>query len=392
MRDFVYIAWRYLTFHYWRSLTLLLCVSLIVLLPLSLNLLLDETERNLLARANATPLLLGAKGSSLDLVMSSLYFSAEPVSSLRYDEYKRVLSSGLALGIPIYNRYSARGFPIIGTGIEYFEFRKLVVEQGRMLAVLGECVIGANVASDLGLTVGDHLVSSPENAFDLAGAYPLKMEVVGILGRAHTPDDLAVFVDTKTAWIIEGLGHGHQDLQTAPADVLLQYENGTKTANAKLEHFMRITPDNIGSFHFHGASNEYPLTAIIAVPHDDKASTLLRGRYLAEDTGAQIIRPRGVIGALLNEIFRIKNVLDSVLGLISGATVALIGLVFALSWRLRQHELATLFRLGASRLTTVRLLSAEVAIIVLGSALLCAAVLSLTHVYATELIRAFVIR
>ena len=79
MRDFVYIAWRYLTFHYWRSLTLLLCVSLIVLLPLSLNLLLDETERNLLARANSTPLLLGAKGSSLDLVMSSLYFSAEPV-------------------------------------------------------------------------------------------------------------------------------------------------------------------------------------------------------------------------------------------------------------------------------------------------------------------------
>jgi putative ABC transport system permease protein len=33
-----------------------------------------------------------------------------------------------------------------------------------------------------------------------------------VLERAHTPDDLAVFVDIKTAWVIEGIGHGHQDL------------------------------------------------------------------------------------------------------------------------------------------------------------------------------------
>ena len=43
----------------------------------------------------------------------------------------------------------------------------------------------------------------PENLFDIAGVYPLKMEVVGILEATHTSDDLGIFVDLKTAWIIQ---------------------------------------------------------------------------------------------------------------------------------------------------------------------------------------------
>ena len=61
----------------------------------------------------------------------------------------------------------------------------------------------------LGLGPGDSLVSSPENFFDLAGVYPLKMEIVGVLETSDSPDDLAVFTDLKTNWIIMGLGHGH---------------------------------------------------------------------------------------------------------------------------------------------------------------------------------------
>ncbi len=57
-----------------RSLTLVACVTLIAFLPLSLELLLDESQRQLLSRAETTPLVVGAKGSSLDLVMNSLYF------------------------------------------------------------------------------------------------------------------------------------------------------------------------------------------------------------------------------------------------------------------------------------------------------------------------------
>ena len=121
-------------------------------------------------------------------------------------EADQIDETGFAYAIPIYNRYAARGYPIIGTTVDYMDFRQLEIESGRMLAVLGECVLGPTVADQLGLSPGDFLISSPENPFDLGGVYPLKMNVVGVLARHHTPDDRAVFVDVKTAWVIEGTG------------------------------------------------------------------------------------------------------------------------------------------------------------------------------------------
>ena len=40
--------------------------------------------------------------------------------------------------------------------------------------------------------------------FDLAGVYPLKMHVAGVLEPTGGPDDAAVFVDIRTSWVIEG--------------------------------------------------------------------------------------------------------------------------------------------------------------------------------------------
>ena len=54
-------------------------------------------------------------------------------------------------------------------------------------------VVGARAARELGVGPGDGLVSSPESVFDLAGVYPLRMRVVGVLAPAHGPDDLAIF-------------------------------------------------------------------------------------------------------------------------------------------------------------------------------------------------------
>jgi putative ABC transport system permease protein len=118
---------------------------------------------------------------------------------------------------------------------------------------VGDAVLGAAVADRLGLEPGDALVSSPENLFDLAGVYPLKMNVVGVLKKSHTSDDLAVFVDLKTAWIIEGLGHGHQDLvKSQDTSVILNRTEKNVTANAKLQIYTEISKLNLDSFHFHG--------------------------------------------------------------------------------------------------------------------------------------------
>ncbi|MDH3887530.1 MAG: ABC transporter permease, partial [Gammaproteobacteria bacterium] len=283
--DSLYIAWKYLNFSKARTATLVACVTLIAVLPLALQLLLAETERQLLSRAASTPLLLGAPGSALDLVMNGLYFDDEVPELISMAAVTTLADSGLASPIPLYVRFKARRFPIVGTTLDYFDFRGLALATGRPLALLGECVVGAEVAERLDLKAGDSLLSSPETVFDLAGVYPLNMKVAGVLARAHTPDDLAVFVDIKTAWVVEGLVHGHQDLRRVEdAGVIIEQTSDNLIANAKLVEYTEITPGNIESFHFHGAPGDYPLSALITVPNDAKSATILRGRYLDGDS------------------------------------------------------------------------------------------------------------
>jgi putative ABC transport system permease protein len=305
----------------------------------------------------------------------------------------RVMDADLAVPIPLYVRFRTRGAPIVGTTLDYFDFRGLKVAEGNPLTMLGDCVVGASAAEALGLKPGDSLVSSPENLFDLAGVYPLKMKVAGILERKHTSDDLAVFVDLKTAWIIQGLMHGHEDVtKTRDQSVILKQTEGNVTANAKLFQYTEITEENMDSFHFHGDSSVYPITAVIAVPYDTKSGTILRGRYLSGEETHQIAKPEEVIDGLLQNIFRIKNVLDAVIVVVGLATVLAVVLVFALSLRLRQREIQTIFKLGCSRMTIARLLAAEIFIIVLSSGLLCGAMMFAVNLFANDLVRVMFIR
>jgi putative ABC transport system permease protein len=393
MIDSLYIAWKYISFNKIKTATLVACVTLISFLPLALQLLLAESERQLMSRAVSTPLVVGAKGSSLDLVMSTLYFGDEVPEIITMQVSERVDATDLALPIPVYARFKARGNPIVGTTLDYFDFRHLKIAQGRQLAVLGDCVLGARVAASLNLKPGDSLVSSPESLFDLAGVYPLKMKVSGILEKSHTSDDLAVFVDLKTAWIIQGLGHGHQDV-TRIKDPTLIYKrtDSNVAATAKLFHYTEITKDNLNSFHFHGDLGGYPITAVVAVPYDTKSGTILRGRYLKKEETEQIVKPEEVIDGLLQNIFRIKNVLDAVISVVALATVLAIVLVLALSLRLRQREIQTIFKLGCSRMTIVRLIAAEILIIASISGLLCVAMVMSVDYFANDLVRMLFIR
>jgi len=372
MIDSLYLAWRYIVFNRIKTITLVMCISLVSFLPFALKMILKESENQLMSRAATTPLLVGAKGNSLDLVMNSLYFSKEKPDFISMKAIEKIIDSYLALPIPLYTRFYAREYPIVGTSLDYFEFRKHTIASGRAFAMLGECVIGADVAARLNLGVGDSILSSPENLFDLAGVYPLKMKVTGILNKTNSVDDKAVFVDLKTTWVIQGLGHGHQDVKTiTESDAVLNRSEKLVTASAKIKQYTEINLDNLESFHFHGDPSIYPLTAIIAVPQDEKSATILRGRYLSEQKNQQIVRPKQVIEDLLGNIFQIKEFIDAVVLIVAMAMVLAIFLVFSLSFRLREKEISTILHLGCSRSTVIQLVFAEVLIIAMFSAVLC---------------------
>ena len=386
----LYVAWQYLRFHQVKTAVLIAAITLTTFLPLAVHIVVRASEIQMLDRSQATPLILGQKGSALDLVMNTLYFASKPPETVSMREADQIDETDFAFAIPIYNRYSARGYPIVGTTLDYMSFRGLEIESGRMLAVLGECVLGATVADQLDLGAGDSLISAPENPFDLGGVYPLKMNVAGVLGRSHTPDDRAVFVDVKTAWVIEGLGHGHEDVAAArDPEVVLTEKDGRLVASAKIVQYNEITADNMDSFHFHGNTGQFPLTSVIAVPHDAKSATLLRGRYLPETGSVQLIKPVDVVRALMANIFKIRRVLNIIFAVVTVAMLLTIFLVTALSLRLRQPELETMYRLGCSRLKMAQLVSAELGVIILVSTVLTAGLTALSLRWQDTLMQQF---
>ncbi|NNK38384.1 MAG: ABC transporter permease, partial [Xanthomonadales bacterium] len=255
------LGWKYLAHHRLKAVILVAAVTLMIFLPAATRLLVTDSAEALTARADRTPLLLGAAGSPLELVLNTLYFHPEQPPSLTHADFEALRSTGLARAIPLYTRFRSRGDPIVGTALEYFEFRDLSLADGRWMGILGECVIGAAVAAKRDLAVGDSVLSSPETVFDIAGVYPLKLAVTGVLSSTGSVDDNAIFVDYRTAWVIEGLGHGHQDLQgPGGAAGVLNRTDELVTANASVVQHAEITRDNVGEFHFHGALDTFPLS------------------------------------------------------------------------------------------------------------------------------------
>jgi len=366
MNDVLYMAWRYVRFHWGKTALLVSAISLVLFLPAGLHVVVEQGAQTLTARAESTPLLIGANGSAVDLTLSALYFRPPNLSPSEFREVNRVSRTGLAIGIPLHLRYTVRQQRIVGTTTDYADFRTLAVAEGRWFGLLGECVLGAEAARALGVGVGEHVLSSAGSAFDVAGAFPLRMPVVGVLEPTGTADDEAVFVDVKTTWIISGLAHGHDNVNTAQEGDkgVLTRKEGNVVANATVLSHTEITQQNVDSFHFHGDPDGFPVDAILAAPTDRKSGILLRGRYEEEGTAVQMIVPSDIVSEVLETMFSVRDyVILGGIG-VGVATLMTAALVFLLSIRLRRREIETIRKIGGSTRRLTAMLASEILLVV----------------------------
>ncbi len=365
MRRILLLAWRYVAYNRLKTSILVACMTLTLFVPIAVHVLVRHYNAELIARARSTPLIVGAKGNRYDLCLSTLYFRAESPDPVEFGEVTKLGDTGLALPIPVHARFTAHDFPVVGTSLDYFEFRGLQVREGTPPLVLGDAVVGSEVARALGLRAGGTLLTDQKNLYDLSRSYPLKMHVVGVLDATGTPDDHAVFVDVKTAWVIEGLAHGHKDMtkETSPNLILERTDENVVTTAAVYE-YAEVTPENIESFHFHGDPANFLVTAVIVVPADRKSATLLKGRYsLSKDR--QMIVPLEVIGELMGIVFKVEMFFKANFGVVAISTALFLVLVVLLSLRIRKSEMRTMFKIGASRWTVFWLQATELGMILL---------------------------
>ena len=395
LRNAVYLAFRSLWWYRGRSSLIILCLAVTLWVPVTVRLLIDQFQQEILNRAAVTPLIIGASGSRIDLVLHGLYFQSAAPPSITMEESDYVANSDFAAAIPLHVRFRTQtvdridGAPLVGTTLEYFEFRNLKVAAGESLSRLGDCVLGAGFAERTGLRPGASLMSAPRNAFNLAGDYPLKMRVAGILGRSHSPDDEAVFIDIKTAWVIEGIGHGHQTLTKNDRAQLLSAGDSSKvTANASVLPYTEITAENETSFHFHGDEADFPISEVIAVPHDRQSQTLLLGRYASvRQSSAICVKPQSVVQDLLAMVFRVEE-LFRVVAIVSGLVTALLfGLVIFLGIRLRAAEMSTMQRLGSARGTTGLLVGTETTLMLISAIVMATGSALVTSHFGSQWLR-----
>ncbi len=368
MISVLYLAWRHLWFQRLRSATLTLVFAILVGIPLLSETLVQELDDQMMARAEATPLVYGAAGAPLELTLSAAYFRGAVEAHVAMADYEWLVASRLAALAPIHLAGTVRGAPVVGTDIEYFALRGLTAVEGRLPARIGEVAMGADAAERLSARVGDVIASDIAQVFDLAGAHPIGLVVTGVLARSGSADDDAILTDLRTGWIVSGLGHGHQDLNEETDRALrLEQAEGPVTANASLPTIEVISPDQLDRFHFHGDPATFPLSSVLVFPHDARAAALLQGRVADLGRAVQILRPSEQIRGLMDDVLRVKTLLQRVMAAIGGAALLSMGLVVWLSVQMRRREFDIAHRLGADPALPVALVAAELLILLIAA-------------------------
>ena len=211
------------------SLILLsLGVATIVLLLLVVGQLEERMNRD----ARGIDLVVGAKGSPMQLILSGIYHLDAPTGNVPLAAAQTLRKSRLVRkAMPLALGDSWKGYRIVGAGHEYPGHYGASTAQGRLWEKPMEAVLGAEVAANTGARVG----STFAGAHGIGGEGDEHKEapytVVGILGPTGSVLDRLVLTSIESVWHVHEEHQGPQDesdRKAMEADrevtvVLLQY-------------------------------------------------------------------------------------------------------------------------------------------------------------------------
>jgi len=212
------IAWSYL----WnRKLTTALTVVSVALgvgLISAVLTLRDETQRRFEEEGQAFDIVIGAKGNPLQLVLSTVYLLDAPTGNMDMEIYEALKThEDVVAAFPIGMGDSYAGYRIVGTTRDLMDFSwgermPYALSSGRYFEAPFEAVVGANVAQETGLKLGDTFVGTHGFVSSAAAEVHenLPYTVVGILERSGSPNDRGIFCDLQSVWNAHDHGHGEE--------------------------------------------------------------------------------------------------------------------------------------------------------------------------------------
>lgn len=155
-------------------------------------------------------LVVGAKGSPLQLILSAVYQIDNPTGNLNYRDVNKTLRHPLVeKSIPLAYGDNYNGFRIVGTDYQYHEHYEISVASGRLFNHPFECVIGPDVARKLDLKLGDTFHSQHGLEDDTHVHEDMDFEVVGIYEPSGTVIDRLILTPIESIWYVHD-DHDHE--------------------------------------------------------------------------------------------------------------------------------------------------------------------------------------
>jgi putative ABC transport system permease protein len=305
--------------------------------------------------AKGIDLVVGAKGSPLQLILSSIYQIDSPTGNIPFESVDLLRKDpSIARVVPLALGDNFRGFRIIGTEAAYLDIYSAKLASGRMNRTSGEAILGADVVQTTGAKlgqkfVGSHGLGSEEGAGEHKAS---PFTTVGTLTRTGTVIDRLIITSLPSIWDVHGINHDHESgehhdeaghkheqeadvsesLEVLPAEVtalLVTYRNATGAiripsfvnAQQKLQSAVpAIETTRLLSFLGAGLDAVQLLAWLIAFTGGLSIFVALLGAMDAREGDLALLR---VMGASRSSVF--GTVL--VEGIITAALGALLGIV-----------------------------------------------------------------
>ena len=194
-------AWQFLWSRPLAAALNLLLLSL-GLASITLVLLVNHQIQQAFARDLAgIDVVVGAKGSPLQLILSGVFQIDTPTGNVPLADVQALQANPqVAKLIPISMGDSFKGYRIIGTTPDYLSHYAGVMASGAMWQAPMQAVLGAKVARDTGLRVGDGFVGSHGLGGGGHAHGQTPYTVTGVLAPSGSVMDRLILTATESVW------------------------------------------------------------------------------------------------------------------------------------------------------------------------------------------------
>ena len=191
------------------SLALLILGIGIISLLLQLNTLIkDQMDNNL----KGIDMVVGAKGSPLQLILSSVYHIDSPTGNISLEEAEKI-SKNRMVGSSIKLLYgdNFKGYRIVGAEKKFIELYNGKIKKGKNLSKPFEVLVGSKVYSKLKIDIGDDLISSHGLRETGESHEDQSFKVVGLLEPSNSVIDQLIITLPQSVWDVHG-NHDHEEV------------------------------------------------------------------------------------------------------------------------------------------------------------------------------------